>query len=74
MPEQVLYIKTVHGFILLGHSARHVKSAPVPAFIASGFVFIFPPLKKKKEITDAVTHLLVVPLALMENVKGAQPC
>lgn len=29
--------------------------------------------KKKKEITDAVTLLLVLPLALMENVKGAQP-
>lgn len=44
------------------------------AFIASRFVFIFPCVFwKRKEITDAVTHLLVLPFALMENVKGAQP-
>ena len=79
LTEQKPYIKTVHAFILLGNTSRHVKSAPVPAFIASRFVFIFlrflkkKKKKKKEEITDAVTHLLVLPLALMENVKGAQP-
>lgn len=35
--------------------------------------FYFSLLFKKKKITDAVTHLLVLLLALMENVKGAQP-
>lgn len=74
LPEPKPYMKTVHGFILFGHTTRQVKSAPVPAFIASRFVFIFLRFLKKKEITDAVTHLLVLPLALMENVKGAQPC
>lgn len=35
-------------------------------------LFLFFSTFINKEITDAVTLLLVLPLALMENVKGAQ--
>lgn len=58
LQEQKPYIKTVHGFILFGHSARHVKSAPVPAFIASRFVFIFPRFLKKKKRNYRCCHPL----------------
>lgn len=55
LPQQKPYIKTVCGFILFGHAARHFKSSRVPSFIASRFVFIFPHFKKNYRCCHPLT-------------------
>jgi len=79
LSEQKLYIRTVCGFIHFGQTATHFKSAQVPAVTASRFVYVFPLLKKKKKKKKKSNYrcchpLTVLLLALMDNVKGAQPC
>jgi len=59
----------------LTDNAIHVGRAPITCLHGVKVCFYFSLLfEKRGKVTDAVTHLLVLLFALMENVKGAQPC